>query len=84
MAKITLNDISLKDYDLTERVSNLKKNYFKSMPEICTERPRLITKFHLKNNLLGKQRISILIRPGPIVMFSSIVPRWSVINVLIK
>ena len=30
------------------------------MPEICTERPRLITRFHLKNNLLGKQRISIL------------------------
>ena len=60
MAKITLNDISLKDYDLTERVSNLKKNYFKSMPEICTERPRLITQFHLKNHLLGKQHISIL------------------------
>ena len=59
MAQITLNDISLKDYDLTERVSNLKKNSFKSMPEICTERPRLITQFHLKNNLLGKQRISI-------------------------
>jgi len=64
MAQITLNDISLKDYDLTERVSNLKKNYFKSMPEICTERPRLITKFHLKNNLLGKQRISILDKAG--------------------
>ena len=59
MGKITLNDISLKDYDLTARVFNLKKSYFKSMPEICAERPRLITQFHLKNNLLGKQRISV-------------------------
>ena len=60
MAQITLNDISLKTYELTGRVSNLKKNYFKSLPQICTERPRLITHFHLKNNLLGKQRISVL------------------------
>lgn len=60
MAKITIKDLSLKDYKLTQRVSNLKDAYFRSMPEMCIERPILITRFHLEKNLLIKDRISIL------------------------
>ena len=60
MAQITLNDISLKDYNLTERTSHLKNIYFRAIPEICIERPGLITRFHLDKGLFKKQRISIL------------------------
>ncbi|NVL92717.1 MAG: hypothetical protein HWN71_06725 [Desulfobacterales bacterium] len=60
MPQIRLNDLSLKDYDLTERVSNLRRIYFRAMPEICIERPRLITRFSLENGLFDKDRISIL------------------------
>lgn len=60
MPKITLTDISLKDYNLTDRVEGLKKAYFKAAPEICTERPRLITRYSLENGLLNKDKISIL------------------------
>jgi pyruvate formate-lyase/glycerol dehydratase family glycyl radical enzyme len=60
MADVTLRDISLKDYGLTPRVSNLKNIYFKAMPEICIERPRLVTRFSLENGLFEKERISIL------------------------
>jgi pyruvate formate-lyase/glycerol dehydratase family glycyl radical enzyme len=58
--QITLKDVSLKDYDLTERVSNLREIYFRAMPEICIERPRLVTRFSLENGLFDKERISIL------------------------
>ena len=60
MGKNTLNDISLKEYDLTERTKKLKEIYFKAFPEICTERARLITRFHLDHNLFDKSRISII------------------------
>lgn len=60
MAQITFKDISLKGYDLTPRVSSLKDIYFRALPEICIERSRLITRFHVENGLLNKGRISIL------------------------
>src|SRR4030067_2379304 len=60
MPKITIKDLSLKDCKLTERATELKKAYFKAMPEVCVERPSLITRFHLENNLLNKDKISIL------------------------
>src|SRR4030066_2351511 len=60
MPEVTLTDISLKDVHLTERVSELRKNYFRAMPEICTERPRLITWFSRGNGLFNKEQISIL------------------------
>lgn len=60
MAKITLNDISLNDYGLTDRVQQLRKNYFRAMPELCIERPRLITQHSLEHGLFEKDRISIL------------------------
>lgn len=60
MTQITLKDISLKDYGLTSRLSAVRDAYFKAMPEICVERPGLITRFHVENGLLNKERISIL------------------------
>ncbi|MBI3814160.1 MAG: hypothetical protein HY279_06810, partial [Nitrospinae bacterium] len=60
MPEITIKDISLKNYELTGRVKNLKDAYFRAMPEICIERPKLITRFHLENDLFSKERISIL------------------------
>jgi formate C-acetyltransferase len=60
MPSITLSDLSLKDYGLNDRVSHLKKTYFRAMPEICIERPRWVTRFSLENGLFGKERISIL------------------------
>jgi pyruvate formate-lyase/glycerol dehydratase family glycyl radical enzyme len=60
MSKTMLPDISLKDVHLTERVSELRKNYFRAMPEICIERPRLVTRFAIDNGLLNQDRISIL------------------------
>lgn len=59
MPQIT-KDISIKNYGLTARASALREAYFKAMPEICVERPRLITRFHVENGLLNKGRISIL------------------------
>jgi len=60
MPKITIKGLSLKDCNLTERVAELKKAYFRAMPEVCVERPDLITRFYLENNLLNKDKISIL------------------------
>jgi formate C-acetyltransferase len=60
MAQITFDDLSLKECDLTERVSHLRRIYFRAMPEICIERARLVTGFHRENGLFKKERISIL------------------------
>lgn len=60
MPSISLTDIYLTDFELTPRVRDLKNIYFKAMPEICTERAELVTKFSLENGLFKKGRISIL------------------------
>jgi hypothetical protein len=41
-------------------VSRLKDAYFRALPEICIERPQLITKFSINNDHFKKDRISIL------------------------
>lgn len=60
MSKVNLEDISLKHYGLTKRVSKLREIYFKAVPEICIERPRLITRFTLHNRLFDQNSISVL------------------------
>ena len=55
-----LEDLSLQKYALTPRVSRLKDAYFRAMPEICIERPRLATRFSLENGLFEQDRISVL------------------------
>ncbi len=56
--KITLADPSLKDCKMTPRVKGLKKAYFDAMPELCIDRPRLVTKFSRENNYFEKDRIT--------------------------
>lgn len=51
---VTFDDLSLKCLDLTDRIKQQKKIYFRAMPEICTERACLITQFHQKKNEHGK------------------------------
>ena len=60
MALVTFGDVCLKEHDLTPRVEALKEAYFRAMPEICIERPRLITNYSLEHGLFQKERISIL------------------------
>jgi formate C-acetyltransferase len=60
MPQVTLNDPSPKGCNLTPRVIHLKGIYFRAMPEICIERPQLITRFSLENGLFNQKRISIL------------------------
>src|SRR4030042_4408949 len=57
---VTLKDLSLKKYGLTPRIVELKKAYFRAMPEICIERARLITRYSRVNGLFNQQRISVL------------------------
>ena len=45
--KVTFDDLSLKDWDLTDRMEEQREIYFRAMPEICTERACLITQYHL-------------------------------------
>lgn len=60
MSAITLPDISLKDVHRTERVSALRKNYFGATPEMCVERPQLVTQFAVEHRLFDQDRITIL------------------------
>ncbi len=53
-------DRSLRDVQLTPRVAALKEDYFRALPEVCVERARLVTEYHVRKGLLGKERISIL------------------------
>ncbi len=60
MTQITLRDIYLKDYELAPRVEKLRKHYFDVLPEMCVERPRLVTKYSRENGFFKQQKISIL------------------------
>ena len=60
MAEVTLEDLSLRDYGLTPRVSYLKDVYFKAIPEVCVERPRLVTRYYLDHGLFENDRVSVL------------------------
>jgi formate C-acetyltransferase len=53
----TLSDLSLKDHGLTPRVAALREAYFRAMPEICTERARLVTRRSIEQGLFAQSRI---------------------------
>jgi pyruvate-formate lyase len=38
----------------------LRKEYFAAIPEVCIERPRLVTQYHVEEGLLGEDEITIL------------------------
>lgn len=58
-AKI-LEQLSEDSCKLTRRVELLRDAYFKAMPEVCAERPELVTEFYLENGLFNQDHISIL------------------------
>lgn len=60
MGKVTLSDLSLGNCVLSPRAAGLRHAYFQAVPEICVERPRLVTEYSLEHHLFEKQRISVL------------------------
>ncbi len=62
MAAITLGDPSLSHIRLSDfgPLDDLRNAYFRACPEICIERPLLITEFHEKHGLFKQNRISVL------------------------
>ncbi len=62
MAGITINHENLSCWDLAQfpKLMALRDKYFAAVPEMCIERPRLITQYHLQNGLFDKNKISIL------------------------
>lgn len=59
-AKVTLRDPSLSDYECSARVQRLRKAYFDACPEVCIERPKLVTELHDELWIFGKQRYTVL------------------------
>lgn len=59
-ARITLPDPSLAGCARSDRVERLRRAYFDACPEICIERPRLVTQFHRELGLFDQPRISPL------------------------
>ena len=60
MPSVTLTDISLKDHQLSARVAALRDAYFRALPEVCVERPCLVTEFSRVNGYFGKPNLSSL------------------------
>ena len=60
MPEKTRPDPNIRKCRLSPRASQLRDAYFKALPEICIERPHLITGYSLKHGLFEKERISIL------------------------
>ncbi|MGD9819341.1 MAG: pyruvate formate lyase family protein, partial [Desulfomonilaceae bacterium] len=62
MLKFALECLDLMDDDLRPypEVMELRDAYFRAVPEMCIERPSLITQYHRENKLLDQDRISVL------------------------
>ncbi len=60
MPKIMLDNLSLEGCKLTARVSGLRDAYFRAMPEICAERPCLVTEHSLKEGHFEQETISTI------------------------
>ncbi|MGC9985106.1 MAG: pyruvate formate lyase family protein [Polyangia bacterium] len=60
MTPVSLKDLALSDQKLSPRVEELRKAYFLAMPEICCERPLLVTRYARKHGLFDKPTISVL------------------------
>lgn len=53
-------DLSLHDVKLAPALSDLREAYFRAMPEVCVERPLLITRFSADAGLFERDRITAL------------------------
>ena len=60
MSAVTLDDLSLRDIQLSPPLAALREAYFRAVPEVCTERPALITRFSLEAGLFQRDRITAL------------------------
>jgi len=60
MPTITLSDLSLEEYGLSPRVTDLRNAYFRAMPEVCVERALLVTRASMDLGLFRKSRITCL------------------------
>ncbi|MEI7448884.1 MAG: pyruvate formate lyase family protein [Desulfomonile sp.] len=61
-SKVTLGDVTLRGITLDQYpdLKALRDVYFKAVPEMCVERPELITKYHSENSLFTQDKISVL------------------------
>ncbi|MFH0823063.1 MAG: pyruvate formate lyase family protein, partial [Pseudomonadota bacterium] len=53
----SLRNIDLYDF---QSLSKLREAYFSAVPEVCVERPALVTEYHKKNNLFTHNGVSVL------------------------
>lgn len=56
----TIEDVSLGGVDLPPNLQAQRAAYFRSLPEVCVERARLVTKYSSEMGLFGRDRISML------------------------
>lgn len=59
-SRVTLPDLSLQDVKLTPSLMALRQAYFRAVPEVCTERPVLITNFSRQAGLFGRDKVTVL------------------------
>jgi autonomous glycyl radical cofactor GrcA len=57
---VSLKDLALSDQKRSSRVEALRNAYFDAVPEICCERPSLVTRYARKHGLFAKPTISVL------------------------
>jgi len=60
MPETSANTVALDNIPMTDRVRDLRADYFGAVPEICIERARLVTRFSAENGLFKQSRISVL------------------------
>jgi hypothetical protein len=60
MNAVTIRDLSLGEIGLPKPLEDLRKAYFQAAPEICTERPALITRYSREAGLFARDRITVL------------------------
>ncbi|MBZ5655726.1 MAG: hypothetical protein LAO56_10665 [Acidobacteriia bacterium] len=57
---VTVQDLSLQEIALAPALQSLREAYFRAVPEVCVERPRLITQFSAEAGLFERERITSL------------------------
>lgn len=57
---IATQEVPLQEVKLAPALRALREAYFQAIPEVCVERPRLITKFSVEAGLFERERITAL------------------------
>lgn len=57
---VTVQDLSLQEIALAPALQSLREAYFRAIPEVCVERPSLITQFSAEAGLFERERITSL------------------------